>query len=60
MAYFRVEKLVKKFGGLTAVNGVTFDVEKGEIFGLIGPERLRENHDVQHDQRRLSARRRER
>ena len=37
MAYFRVEKLVKKFGGLTAVNDVTFDVEKGEIFGLIGP-----------------------
>ena len=37
MAYFRVEKLVKKFGGLTAVNDVTFEVEKGEIFGLIGP-----------------------
>lgn len=37
MAYFRVEKLVKKFGGLMAVNDVTFDVEKGEIFGLIGP-----------------------
>jgi branched-chain amino acid transport system ATP-binding protein len=37
VAYFRVEKLVKKFGGLTAVNEVTFEVEKGEIFGLIGP-----------------------
>jgi branched-chain amino acid transport system ATP-binding protein len=37
VAYFRAEKLVKKFGGLTAVNEVTFDVEKGEIFGLIGP-----------------------
>ena len=37
MAYFRVEKLVKKFGGLMAVNDVTFEVEKGEIFGLIGP-----------------------
>ena len=37
MAYFRVEKLVKRFGGLMAVNDVTFDVEKGEIFGLIGP-----------------------
>jgi branched-chain amino acid transport system ATP-binding protein len=37
VAYFRVEKLVKKFGGLMAVNDVTFDVEKGEIFGLIGP-----------------------
>ena len=37
MAYFRVEKLVKRFGGLMAVNEVTFEVEKGEIFGLIGP-----------------------
>ena len=37
MAFFRVEKLVKRFGGLTAVNDVTFEVEKGEIFGLIGP-----------------------
>ena len=37
MAYFRVEKLVKQFGGLTAVNQVTFEVNKGEIFGLIGP-----------------------
>ncbi len=37
MAFFRVEKLVKQFGGLTAVNEVTFEVEKGEIFGLIGP-----------------------
>ncbi len=37
MAFFRVERLVKKFGGLTAVNDVTFEVAKGEIFGLIGP-----------------------
>ncbi len=37
MAFFRVEKLVKTFGGLTAVNGVSFDVEQGQIFGLIGP-----------------------
>lgn len=37
MSFFRVEKLVKTFGGLTAVNEVTFDVKQGEIFGLIGP-----------------------
>lgn len=33
----RAEGLVKRFGGLTAVNGVSFSVRKGEIFGIIGP-----------------------
>ena len=37
MAYFKVEKLVKYFGGLAAVNGITFEVKHGEILGLIGP-----------------------
>jgi len=37
VSFFRVEKLVKTFGGLTAVNGVSFEVQAGEIFGLIGP-----------------------
>ncbi|MEM3448255.1 MAG: ABC transporter ATP-binding protein [Nitrososphaerota archaeon] len=30
-------KIVKKFGGLTALFEVSFEVEKGEIFGIIGP-----------------------
>src|SRR6266536_4555635 len=29
--------LTKTFGGLTAVNGVSFGVKKGEIRGIIGP-----------------------
>jgi branched-chain amino acid transport system ATP-binding protein len=37
VAYFRIENLTKKFGGLVAVNNITFEVEKGEIFGIIGP-----------------------
>lgn len=37
MAYFQVEALVKYFGGLAAVNGVSFEVTQGEIFALIGP-----------------------
>jgi branched-chain amino acid transport system ATP-binding protein len=31
------EKVTKKFGGLTAVASVDFEVRKGEIMGLIGP-----------------------
>lgn len=33
----KVENLTMRFGGLVAVNDVSFDVKKGEIFGLIGP-----------------------
>ncbi|MFN4013887.1 MAG: ABC transporter ATP-binding protein [Reyranella sp.] len=32
-----VNGLVKRFGGFTAVNNVSFEVKKGEILGLIGP-----------------------
>ena len=30
------EKLTKKFGDFTAVNQITFEVQKGEIFGFLG------------------------
>jgi ABC-2 type transport system ATP-binding protein len=32
-----VQQIVKKFGEFTAVNGVSFAVPEGEIFGLLGP-----------------------
>lgn len=32
-----VENLVKKFGDITAVDGISFKVRKGEIFGFLGP-----------------------
>lgn len=32
-----VEGLVKTFGHLTAVNGVSFNVPKGEVLGFLGP-----------------------
>ena len=32
-----VDGLVRRFGGVTALDGVSFDVRAGEIFGLIGP-----------------------
>ncbi|MFZ0482672.1 MAG: ABC transporter ATP-binding protein [Desulfobacterales bacterium] len=37
MALLEVEHLTKTFGGLLAVNDVSFNVEEGEILGLIGP-----------------------
>jgi branched-chain amino acid transport system ATP-binding protein len=33
----QVKGLSKRFGGLMAVNDVTFSVQKGEILGIIGP-----------------------
>jgi branched-chain amino acid transport system ATP-binding protein len=32
-----VENLTRRFGGITAVDDVTFDLREGEILGLIGP-----------------------
>jgi branched-chain amino acid transport system ATP-binding protein len=37
MAILEVRELTKSFGGLTAVNALSFSVEPGEIRGLIGP-----------------------
>lgn len=36
-AFLEVEHLTKRFGGLTAVNDVSFEVRRDEIVGLIGP-----------------------
>ena len=37
MSLLRVQDLTKRFGGLVAVNDVSFDVEEGEILSVIGP-----------------------
>ncbi|RSM52846.1 multidrug ABC transporter ATP-binding protein [Amycolatopsis sp. WAC 01376] len=37
MAIIEVENLVKRYGDHTAVDGVGFAVEQGEIFGILGP-----------------------
>lgn len=37
MSLLEVQNLTKKFGGLTAVNEVSFAVEEGSVVGLIGP-----------------------
>lgn len=33
----KVKNLVKKYGSLRAVDGISFEVGKGELFGLLGP-----------------------
>ncbi len=37
MATLETEGLTKRFGGLVAVNGISFRLERGEILGVIGP-----------------------
>ena len=34
----RADNLTKSFGPLTAVDGLTLDIGKGELFGLVGPD----------------------
>jgi branched-chain amino acid transport system ATP-binding protein len=36
-AVLEVEKVVKHFGAVRAVDGISFSVEEGEIFGIAGP-----------------------
>jgi ABC-2 type transport system ATP-binding protein len=37
VAIIEVRELVKRYGDLTAVNGISFEVQQGEIFGIVGP-----------------------
>ena len=36
-AILRIEHATKRFGGLVAVDDVSFDVERNQVFALIGP-----------------------
>jgi len=47
----RVENLVKKFGAITAVDGIQLDVQAGQIFGLPGSEwsgKIDDHQDPRH------------
>lgn len=37
MAAIELENLVKRYGDVTAVGGLTLGIQEGEIFGLLGP-----------------------
>lgn len=38
MAIISVRNLKKNYGSIQALRGITFDVEEGEIYGIIGPD----------------------
>lgn len=38
MEAIRTENLTRRFGDLTAVDGLTLSVEPGEVFGFVGPD----------------------
>ena len=40
-----VEDLVKQYGDCTAVDKVSFAVDEGSVFGLLGPNGARRNSD---------------
>ncbi len=37
MTMLKVENLYKNFGNVNAVDGISFEVKQGEVFGLLGP-----------------------
>ena len=37
LPFLEVENVTKRFGGIVALDGVSFAAEPGEIVGLIGP-----------------------
>jgi branched-chain amino acid transport system ATP-binding protein len=37
VSLFRAEDIAIRFGGIRAVDAVSFDVEPGEVFSIIGP-----------------------
>ena len=49
-----VENVSLGFGGVKALSDVSFDIRKGEIRAIIGPERRRQDVDAELHQRFLS------
>ena len=59
-AALRVEGVTKRFGGLVAVDDMSFELARERGAGPDRPERLRQDHDAQPDLRRAEAERRRR
>ncbi len=37
MAFFKVKDITIQFGGLKALDGISFEINKGEVYAIIGP-----------------------
>ena len=59
MSFFAADNLSINFGGIKAVDGVTFDVGEGRGLHHHRPQRRRQDHDLQPDQPHLRADRRQ-
>lgn len=42
-----IKNVVKRYGSLVALDHLNLTIHEGEIFGLLGPKRLRQNHSHQ-------------
>jgi branched-chain amino acid transport system ATP-binding protein len=55
-----IDQVSKRFGGFVALDGIDLTVAPGERLGLIGPERLRQEHAGQLHLRHAAQRDRQR
>lgn len=37
MGVIEINNIIKRFGSFTAVNGISMDIKRGEIYGILGP-----------------------
>ena len=47
MSVLSVKNLTKTFGKFTAVNGISFQLEEGEILGFLGPKKKKKTTTLQ-------------
>lgn len=50
-----IQDLVKDFGDVKAVNGLSLEINNGEMFGFLGPSRRGQDDHDQHAQRPAEA-----